>query len=218
MAKAISWGKPSIYIAPSGSAPGAQYKWELLATPVEGSTNLTGTQGDKTEAKIEGGEAEATKYNAATFELTMNVRMALESNNKHRLLPTELYGKKDVIISGVETKAVDLENYSSSSVAVILIPQDAEAPGFYCPSASVSIMESYTADDGAMWEITLAPNASGTSKAVQFGKFTATMKMSGDGPDPTNVNIGADTGVAITMEVQRYAVAKNTAYTTYSAS
>ena len=212
MAKAISWGKPEIFIAPSGTAPGSAFAWELLSTPVEDSTNLTGQQGDKTEATIEGGAAEATKFGDATFELAMNVRMALENNNKHRLLPTELYAKKTVTISSKATLVVDLDNYSGSSVAVILIPSDPEAPGFYCPNASVSIMETYTAADGAQWEIVLAPNVpSGGGKAVQFGKYTAAKKTGTD-----NVNIGANNGSAITMPVQHYSVEKDNSYTTYN--
>lgn len=213
MAKAISWGKPEIYIAASGTALGNTFAWELLSTPVEDSTNLTGTQGDKTEATIEGGEAEATQFKAATFELAMNVRMALENNEKHRLLPTEMYGKKEVTISSTLTSVVDLDNYSASSVAVVLIPADAKAPGFYCPNASVSIMETYTAADGAQWEITLAPNVpSGGGKAIQFGKYTATKKSG-----TTGINIGATSGgTAVTMPVQQYSIAKDDSYTTYS--
>jgi hypothetical protein len=212
MAKAISWGKPGIYIAEAGQALGNDYQWELLATPVEDSTNLTGTQGDKTEATIEGGEAEATKFKAATFELAMNVRMALENNNKHRLLPTPMYATKQVTISGSATDVVDLDNYSASSVAVVLIPEDDKAPGFYCPNASVSIMDTYTAADGAQWEIVLAPNVpSGGGKAVQFGKYTATKKGS-----MTNVAIGATAqGAAVNLSVQMYSIAKDASYTTY---
>lgn len=212
MAKAISWGKPDIFIAASGTALGSNYAWELLSTPVEDSTNLTGTQGDKTEATIEGGAAEATKFGDATFELAMNVRMALENNNKHRLLPTEMYGKKQVTIDSTATNVVDLDKYSTSSVAVVLIPSDPEAPGFYCPNASVSIMETYTAADGAQWEIVLAPNVpSGGGKAVQFGKYTATKKT-----QSTDINIGASNGNEITMDVWQYAIAKDDSYTTYN--
>lgn len=171
MAKAISWGKPGIYIGATGQTLGSNSDFELLATPVEDSTNLTGTQGDKTEATIEGGEAEATRYGEATFELTMNVRMALEDNDHHRRLPLKMYGTT----TSSNTTVPDLSKYNSGSVAVVLIPKDDAAPGFYCPSCTVNIMESYTAADGAIWEITLAPNVpSGGGKAVQWGKYTAT--------------------------------------------
>lgn len=181
----ISWGKPQIFIGPTTatiatSASSGTNDWYLLSTPVEDSTNLTGTQGDKTEATIEGGEAEATKYNAATFELTMNVRMALDGTD-YRYLPNPLY--KEVTGNNARTE------YTASSVSVVLIPQEESAPGFYCPDCSVSIMETYTAADGAMWEITLAPNASGTTKAVQWGQRYA-VKSSAAGQSGT-----ADAGI-----------------------
>jgi hypothetical protein len=181
----ISWGKPQIFIGPTTatiatSASSGTNDWYLLSTPVEDSTNLTGTQGDKTEATIEGGEAEATKYNAATFELTMNVRMAIDGTD-YRYLPNPLY--KEVTGNNARTE------YTSSSVSVVLIPQEEAAPGFYCPDCSVSIMESYTAADGAMWEITLAPNASATVKAVQWGQRYA-VKSSTAGQSGT-----ADAGI-----------------------
>ena len=186
----ISWGKPQIFIGPTTASivnaanTSGAYDWYLLSTPVEDSTNLTGTQGDKTTANIEGGEAEATKYNAATFELTMNVRMAIDAEGnteKYRYLPNPLY--KDVIGNNAHTE------YTASSVAVVLIPQEPSAPGFYCPDCSVSIMETYTAADGAMWEITLAPNASATVKAVQWGQRYAIKKTTA-GADNT-----ADAGI-----------------------
>lgn len=161
----ISWGKPKIFIGAAGSKIGAStFDFYLLSTPVEDSTNLTGTQGDKTEATIEGGEAEATKYKAATFELTMNVRMALDGNT-YRFLPNPFYSSAGL---------AEHNEYTSANVAVVLVPKEEKAPGFFCPDCSVSIMETYTAADGAMWEITLAPNASGTVKAVQFGQYYAT--------------------------------------------
>lgn len=164
----ISWGKPKIFIGAAGSAPldtanaSGAYAFSLLATPVEDSTSLTGTQGDKTEAKIEGGEAEATKYNAATFELAMNVRMAIDQETYRRLAPA-LYK--------ATTGNDAYKEYTSSSVALVLIPEEESAPGFFCPDCSVSIMETYTAADGAMWEITLAPNATANDKAVNFGQY-----------------------------------------------
>lgn len=161
----ISWGKPKIFIAPSGKGIGeTSFDFYQLSTPAEDSTNLTGTQGDKTEATIEGGEAEAVKYKAATFELTMNVRMALD-NNVYRYLPDPLYSA-----AGLS----DHSEYTKNNVAVVLIPEEESAPGFFCPDCSVSIMETYTAADGAMWEITLAPNASTNVKAVQFGQYYET--------------------------------------------
>jgi len=178
----ISWGKPTILVAPSGAklfganetmtagTSNANVVWQKLSTPVEDSTQLTGSQGDKVEAKIEGGEAEATQTKAATFELTMNVRMALEEGGAYRYLPDCMYEK----IGGAGTDANDPnhDEYVTTNIAVLVIPKAENAPAFYCPDASVSIMETYTAADGAMWEITLGLNATSSLKAVNFGQYS----------------------------------------------
>lgn len=167
----ISWGKPTIYVAPSGKKPGDnEFAFLKLSTPVEDSTELTGNQGDKTEATIEGGEAEATKFKAATFELAMKVRMALDTGDVYRYLP-------DVFYKVGDHNTPNHNEYTANNIAVVLIPEDEKAPGFFCPDCSVSIMETYTAADGAMWEITLGLNAVSTGelkKAVNFGQFYAT--------------------------------------------
>ena len=69
----IGWGKPRVFIKDlDASAP----KWEELPTPVEDSTQLTTTKGDKQEAKIEGGENEDVKYGKNTYALALNIRAA----------------------------------------------------------------------------------------------------------------------------------------------
>lgn len=187
----ISWGKPTILIAPSGAKVYANSgtlpstydstntPWQLLSTPVEDSTNLTGTQGDKTEATIEGGAAEATRYGDATFELAMNVRMALDEGNVYRYLPDCLYNK--IGGTGQNANNPNHNEYVTSNVAIVVIPQEPDAPGFYCPDASVSIMETYTATDGAMWEITFGLNATQSLKAVNFGQYEASTGITNNG-------------------------------------
>ena len=62
----IGWGKPRIFVKDlDASSP----KWEELPTPVEDSTQLTTTKGDKQEAKIEGGENEDVKYGKTPMSL-----------------------------------------------------------------------------------------------------------------------------------------------------
>lgn len=69
----IGWGKPRIFVKDlDASSP----KWEELPTPVENSTQLTTTKGDKQEAKIEGGENEDVKYGKNTYALVLNIRAA----------------------------------------------------------------------------------------------------------------------------------------------
>ena len=47
----LAWGKPRIFVKKLGVGG----SWIELPTPVEGSTQLSTTKGDKNEAKIEGG-------------------------------------------------------------------------------------------------------------------------------------------------------------------
>lgn len=164
----ISWGKPRIFIGQSGALSSTEKSYQELSTPVEDSTNLTANEGDKTEATIEGGEAEASKFKAPTFEFTMNVRMA-----KDRRLPSAL-------------KQSNGDGYTSSDVSIILQPEATDAPGILIESASVSVVESYTSADGAMWEFTFAPVVNNGAPAIQWGTITV--------PTPTTVPSQVGTG------------------------
>ena len=69
----IGWGKPRIFtkrIDNEGSA------WKEVPIPVEDSTTLETTKGDKTEAKLEGGSNEDVKYGANTYALSYTIRVA----------------------------------------------------------------------------------------------------------------------------------------------
>ena len=54
----LAWGKPRIFVKKLGGSG----SWIELPTPVEGSTQLSTTKGDKNEAKIEGGENDDYLY------------------------------------------------------------------------------------------------------------------------------------------------------------
>ena len=76
----LSWGKPTIEFGKCGANGAAPTTWtELAYDPVESSTKLTPTKGEKKEAKVEGGENEAVKYarNTYAFELRANTLSAL---------------------------------------------------------------------------------------------------------------------------------------------
>lgn len=161
----ISWGKPRIFIGPKGALSTTAKQYEELSTPIEGSTTLTANQGDKKEALIEGGESECTKFNAATFELTMQVRMA-----KDRTLPSAL------------RKAANSQEFTSGEVGIILQPEDAEAPGFLVEAASVSVIESFNSDEGAVWEFTFAPVVNDSHEAVQWKTVTLPTVSNGKYP------------------------------------
>lgn len=125
----LSWGKPTIEVRTAGS----NGTYTTLPTPMEGTTELQSEKGDKMEAKIEGGENEAVKYKRNTYTLVFNIRKALG-----RTLP---FAIDDGLVSGTyEFK---------------LTPEDPTAPGFILHVGVVSINETWSAEDGGVWEITV---------------------------------------------------------------
>lgn len=120
----ISWGKPTIEItAISGTGattPGA------VPTPVEDSSELTTEKGDKQEATIEGGEAEAVKYKASKYQFVFQIR-----HGKDRTLPID--GTDGVVPGEFKVK---------------LTPEEDGAPGFIMQRAVCSYEDTYTAADG----------------------------------------------------------------------
>lgn len=146
----IGWGKPDIFIKDlDAEAP----KWEKLPTPVEGSTQLATTKGDKSEAKLEGGENEDVKYGKNTYALTLNIRAA-----KGRKRPIS------------DTDGVVAHNY-----AVALRPEDPEVQGFCFEKSAVSVEDTFTSADGGVWAYTfdaLKPSEDG--KQIHWGKIKVT--------------------------------------------
>lgn len=143
MAK-ISWGKPRIFVKDVDDNTSNAYE---LATPVENSTQLTPTKGDKLEAKIEGGENEDVKFKRSTYALAYNIRKA-----KGRRAP---FPARDGVVN---------HHY-----AIMLQPEDAECEGFYIESTTVSIDDTFTASDGAIWQIQHDAVAAATGDTVKWG-------------------------------------------------
>lgn len=155
----ISWGKPQIAVGPANSLKTAN-AYALLPTPAEDTTQLTPTKGEKEEAKVEGGEVEAVKTKAGTTELVMKIRKA-----QGRTLPSVLLD------------ANSDDGYTKNNVSVALQPENDAAPGFYSGEAAVSILDSYTAKEGAFWEITfnpVIPSTGAIKKILSWGTVSMT--------------------------------------------
>ena len=145
----ISWGKPRIFIKDLDATTPA---WEEVPTPVEDSTELTTTQGDRIEAKIEGGENEDVRVKASTYTLNFNIRKA-----KNRTAPI---ASSDGVVS---------HNY-----ALMLQPEDAACPGFSIDKANVSVLDTYNSADGAMWQIQFDALKPTSGAQVKWGVVTVT--------------------------------------------
>ncbi|MGM9810959.1 MAG: hypothetical protein ACI30J_08870 [Paludibacteraceae bacterium] len=124
--------------------------WFELPTPVEGSTTLSVSKGEKKEAKIEGGELECVKYGKNTYSLELQIRAALEGD----ALRKKPFEDNDGVIDGI--------------YALKLQPENPKAEGLYIRRARVSFEPSYTAADGTMWKYTFDALRAGENKACDF--------------------------------------------------
>lgn len=136
----INWGKPTIEITKlENGVIGESAEWTKLDTPVEGTTTLETTEGDKTEAIDEGGAVVDTR----------------KKKNKYSLKFT-LFEKKDA-----EKPIEDEDGVITDEYAVRITPEDNTTPGFILKKCSVSFQYTYTAADGGRWAYTfdaLVPN------------------------------------------------------------
>ena len=149
----IGWGKPRIFIKDLDEATP---KWEELTTPMEDSTQLTTTKGEKQEAKIEGGENEDVKYGKNTYALSLNIRSA-----KGRKRPIS-----------------DRDGVVSHNYAVALQPEDSDVQGFCMEKTTVSVEDTFTSADGGIWAYTFdALKAAADKKQIQWGKIIVTESL-----------------------------------------
>ena len=143
----VGWGQPKIEVKKLGSVPG---EWQAFATPVEGTTQLTTTQGDKMEAKIEGGENEAVKYKKNTYQLVFDVRQVPE--------------RTDPII---DSDGVVADEYS-----VRITPENATAIGALIDRASVNVQKKFDAENGLVKTYTFDVLKATTGDSVKFQVIT----------------------------------------------
>lgn len=122
----LSWGKCRVFVADvSQDNP----EWTELPTPVEESTQVTPTKGDKKEAKVEGGENEDVRYAKNTYVIAANIRAA-----KGRKRPLK-----------------DTDGLIAGTYAIAILPEDEECTGAAVENSAASVEDSFTAADGAIW-------------------------------------------------------------------
>lgn len=148
----ISWGKPRIFVK-DNDASGS--KWTELLTPVEGSTTLTVTKGDKLEAKIEGGENEDVKYKRSTYQVAYNIRKGKLPNGSTRPKPfPSIDGRVD-------------HHYG-----FMLQPEDATCEGFLIEDTTVTVDDTYDTTDGGQWQIVMDALRAAEGDTVKWGVVT----------------------------------------------
>lgn len=130
----LSWGKPKIEFGKCGINGANPSVWTVLPyDPVENSTKLTPTKGEKKEAKVEGGENEAVKYAKNTYAFEFEVRSALG-----RSKPIE---DSDGVIEG--------------EYAFRITPEDAACEGILIDRSVVSMEETFDTAEGKKWKYTV---------------------------------------------------------------
>lgn len=150
----LSWGKPKLF-AKNLDKPDS--KWIIWPTPVEDSTELTTTKGDKTEAKIEGGENEDVRYGKNTYALAFNVRSA----------------------KGRKKPVADSDGVIEGNWAFVLQPEDPTTQGFVMRKSTMSVEDSWTAADGGVWAYSVDALKDGDHKQVEWGVITVTKATDG---------------------------------------
>lgn len=145
----IGWGRPTIKVKKAGAT-----SYSELPTPIDGSTSLETTQGEKMEAKIEGGDNEAVKYKANTYELSFQIRYAPEKETKLAVIS-------------------DTDGVVDDEFEVQVIPENGDAIGVQIDRASVNVQTSYNSTDGVVKTYTFsALKPSDGSATVKFNKIT----------------------------------------------
>lgn len=140
----LSWGKPRIFVKDLDETNAT---WKELNTPAQDTTELQPTKGDKLEAPIEGGENEEVKYKDGKFAVVYNIR-----KYKGRSVP--IPNKNGV---------------ASHHYAFMLQPEDPTNIGFYIEKTSVTIDDSFTPADGAVWAIQHDAIAATSGNTVKWG-------------------------------------------------
>lgn len=145
----LGWGKCRLFTK-NLDASGA--KWKEWPTPVENSTVLETTKGDKQEAKIEGGENEDVRYSKSTYALNTNIRAAK--------------GRKKPI--------ADSDGIISHNYAVAVQPEDPEAVGIMIDKAKPSVADTFSTEEGAIWEYVFDALKPDAGDQVKMGTVTVT--------------------------------------------
>lgn len=153
-----SWGKPRIVVKKKGETA-ASTKFVEFYTPVENSTQLTTTKGEKKEAKIEGGENEAVKYKKNTYALAAQVRIGMENGTTVRKKPL---ADSDGVIDG--------------EFELWLQPEEADGLGLHMETCNISVEDAYTSEDGIILTYTFEAIKADGHDQVEWGKVEITGK------------------------------------------
>lgn len=150
----LGWGKCRVF---AKDLDENDAKWFELPTPVENSTTLETTKGDKQEAKVEGGENEDVRYAKSTYALNANIRAA-----KGRVKPIK-----------------DVDGIIAHNFAVAVQPEDPEAVGIFIPKAKPSVEDTWSTEEGGIWNYSFDALMNEGTTQIQMGVISVEMDTDG---------------------------------------
>lgn len=122
----LSWGKPKVEFGKSVNR-GQATEWEVMPEIVQGTAQLTTTEGTLVEATEEGGNVVDSYRPASRFQFSCEVFVK----------------KGDAKPIDTNDDGVIVENYS-----VRMTPEDAENEGFVIDNSNVSMTQTWNSSDG----------------------------------------------------------------------
>lgn len=144
----LNWGKPTIeYVKYVDGKFPAEPVWQTMPTAVEGTVTVETAEGEKKEAKEEGGAVIDSYTSKSSFTLSF-----------------ELFEKKGETKPIEDEDGVILENY-----AFRIIPEDKSNNGYIMKKTSVTFMQTYNAADGGRWKYTV--NALKPDEGKMFERY-----------------------------------------------
>ncbi|MCM1576972.1 MAG: hypothetical protein NC035_08345 [Bacteroides sp.] len=143
----IGWGKPRFFV--KNISKGGSIR--ELPNVVEDTFDITTEQGDKLEAKIEGGTNEDVKYKNNTNTITLDIR----------------------VFKGRKKPFADVNGVVSDEFEFWMQPEDPAVPaGIHCSRCRVATELKGTAADGITYTYTFEPLDNGEVDACQVGTVT----------------------------------------------
>lgn len=165
----LSWGKPKVNVGLRGLGT-APTTWMTEHAIVENSAKLTPSKGTKKEAKIEGGENEAVKYNKNTYVFEYEVRV--------------MDGRNPII--------QDNDGLVEGEYALQLIPENPAVSGFIIDRAAVSVEDTWDAENGAKKKYTYDVLVPEQGNQVKWGVQVDKSLAAGLVVAPTSLSFTAD--------------------------
>ena len=134
--KRLMWGEARAAIATQKNDGSGYDTVKTLPSIVENALQLQTTKGGKQDATVEGGRVEAVRYKANTYGLEIQIRTGVENGESIKLPFDEIDG----IVDGIWGLRVQ--------------PEDPETGGLTVMETVISVEDTFTAQDGAIWKIT----------------------------------------------------------------